>query len=132
MEYTVNFNASKKIVNIKNEGRLNFQKASQYSIEATKLAHQNNCNKYLIDHTDTILERGLYRLHTDGAALENFGFKNSDRVAIIISGESEGHSLNDKAINAAKWCDVKYFNVLKEAEKWLTKKKDDITDEDNK
>ena len=132
MEYTVSFNPSKKIVNIKNEGRLNFQKASQYSIEATKLAHENNCNRYLIDHRDTILERGLYKLHTDGAALENFGFKSTDRVAIIISSESEGHSLNDKAINAAKWCNVKYFNVLKEAEKWLAKKKDDITDEDNK
>ena len=126
MEYTVNFNTDKKIVNIKNEGRLNFQKASQYSIEATKLAHQNNCNKYLIDHTDTRLEHGLYKLHTDGAALENFGFKSSDRVAIILSSASEGHALNDKSINAAKWCTVKYFDVLKEAEKWLTKK-DDIT-----
>ena len=132
MEYTLKYNAGKNIVNIKNEGRLNFQKASQYSIEATKLAHENNCNKYLIDHRDTILERGLYKLHTDGAALENFGFKSTDRVAIIISSESEGHSLNDKAINAAKWCNVKYFNVLKEAEKWLVKKKDDITDEDDK
>ena len=132
MEYILKYNTGKKIVKIKNEGRLNFQKASQYSMEATKLAHQNNCNKYLIDHTDTILERGLYKLHTDGAALENFGFKSSDRVAIIISSESEGHSLNDKAINAAKWCNVKYFNVLKEAEKWLVKKKDDITDEDDK
>ena len=101
MEYKVSFNVSKKIVCIKNEGRLNFQKASQYSTEATKLAHRHNCNKYLIDHTDTMLERGLYKLHTDGAALENFGFKNTDRVAIIISSAREGHLLNDRAINAA-------------------------------
>lgn len=131
MEYEVNYNTGKKIVNIKNEGRLNFQKASQYSIEATKLAHENNCNKYLIDHTDTVLERGLYKLHTDGAALENFGFKSTDRVAIIISSASEGHHLNDRAVNAARWCSVKYFNVLKEAEKWLVKREDHITHEED-
>ena len=131
MEYKINFNTGKKIVKIKNEGRLNFQKASQYSIEATKLAHENNCNKYLIDHTDTILERGLFKLHTDGAALENFGFKSTDRVAIIISSVSEQDSLNSKAVNAARWCSVKYFNVLKEAEKWLAQKEDYLTDEED-
>ena len=127
MEYKVSFNASGNIVCIKNEGRLNFQKASQYSIEATKLAHRHNCNKYLIDHTDTLLERGLYRLHTDGAALENFGFKSTDRVAIILSGEGDGHLLNDEEVNAAKWCSVKYFYALKKAKKWLAK--NDITTE---
>ena len=125
MEYTVSYNPGKKIVNIKNEGRLNFQKASQYSVEATKLAHLNNCNKYLIDHTDTLLERGLYKLHTDGAALENFGFKSTDRVAIILSSEGDGHLLNDEEVNAAKWCSVKYFYALKKAKKWLAK--NDIT-----
>ena len=129
MEYSVNYNSGKKIVKIKNEGRLNFQKASQYSIEATKLAHQNNCNKYLIDHTDTLLERGLYKLHTDGAALENFGFKSTDRVAIIISSPKEEDFLNDIAINAAKWCSVKYFTALKKAEKWLTREKDETSAE---
>ena len=128
MEYTVNYNHSKKIVVIKNEGRLNFQKASQYSIEAIKLAHLNNCNRYLIDHTDTRLEHGLYKLHTDGAALENFGFKSTDCVAIMLLNSSEGHSLNNKIVNAARWCRVKYFNVPKEAEKWLSQKIDDITD----
>ncbi|HKJ80548.1 MAG TPA: hypothetical protein VJ954_00890 [Ignavibacteriaceae bacterium] len=119
--YTVSFEADKDILSIKNSGRLNFQKASQYSTEATKLAHQNNCNKYLIDHSDTMLEHGLYKLHTDGAALESFGFKSTDRVAIILSSSSERELLNDKAINAAKWCSTKYFALSKEAEEWLTK-----------
>ena len=131
MEYTVNYSTSKKIIEIKNEGRLNFQKASQYSIEATKLAHLHNCNKYLIDHTDTMLERGLYKLHTDGAALENFGFKSTDRVAIIISSSEEEQSLNDKAINAARWCDIKYFTALSKAENWLTKNNNHIPGEQN-
>ena len=131
MEYTVNYSTSKKIIEIKNEGRLNFQKASQYSIEATKLAHLHNCNKYLIDHTDTMLERGLYKLHTDGAALENFGFKSTDRVAIIILSSEEEHSLNDKAINAARWCDIKYFTALSKAENWLTKNNNHIPGEQN-
>ncbi len=130
MEYTVSYNPGKKIVNIKNEGRLNFQKASQYSVEATKLAHLNNCNKYLIDHTDTRLEHGLYKLHTDGAALENFGFKSTDRVAIILLSADEEHSLNNKSVNAARWCSVKYFNVIKDAEKWLTKKNDITAEQD--
>lgn len=118
-EYTVSFNADNNIIYVKNGGRLTFQKASQYSTESTKLARQHNCSRYIIDHTDTRLEHGLYKLHTDGAALENFGFKNTDRVAVILSGESEGKFLNEKAVNAAKWCSIKYFTVAKDAESWL-------------
>ncbi|HKI76998.1 MAG TPA: hypothetical protein VKA26_00495 [Ignavibacteriaceae bacterium] len=129
MEYEINFIAGKKLVNIKNLGGLNFAKANQYSIEARKLAHLNNCNKYLFDHTDTSFEFGTYRLHTDGAALENFGFKNSDRVAIILSSESDSHLLNNKVFNSAKWCKSKYFDIIKEAEKWLAKDNDDDSDE---
>jgi hypothetical protein len=62
---------------------------------------------------DTLLELGLYKLHTDGAALESFGFKSTDRVAILLSGANERQFLNDKAVNAAKWCSVKYFALSK-------------------
>jgi hypothetical protein len=131
MKYEVNFIADKKLVIIKNMGGLNFAKANQYSIEARKLADLNNCNKYLFDHTDTAFEFGTYRLHTDGAALENFGFKNSDRVAIIISSESDRHLLNNnKVFNSAKWCNLKYFDFFKEAENWLAKDNDDDSDEE--
>jgi len=121
MEYKINFDVSKNIVSITNEGRLTFQKASQYSIDAIKLAHQNNSNRYLFDHTMTDLEHGTYKLHTDGAALENFGFKSGDKVAIIIISTIEKRLLNNNATHAAKWCAIKYFNVPEEAEEWLTK-----------
>ena len=119
MSYKLNFLIGPEIVCIENEGKLNFQKAREFSEEATKLAHLNNCNKYLIDHTGTKLEHGIYKLHTDGAALEQFGFKSTDRIAIIISREKDGHYFSEKLSQEARWCSVKYFDSNEEAVLWL-------------
>lgn len=119
MNYKLNFLQDKEIVSIQYDGRLSFQNARESSIEATKLARLNNCNKYLIDHTGTSLEQGVYKLHTDGASLEQFGFKNTDRVAILISGEKDEHYFVEKQSQEARWCDVKYFDGIEEAEQWL-------------
>lgn len=121
MEYKLNFLPNIEIISIKNIGRLNFQKARHFSTEATKLAHLNNCNKYLIDHTDTSLEQGIYKLHTDGASLERFGFTKTDRIAVVISGEKDRHYFSDKQAQEARWCSVKYFEDFREAEDWLVK-----------
>lgn len=119
MKYKLNFLSDEGIVSIKYEGMLNFKKAREYSVEATKLAHLNNCNKYLIDHTGTNLEHGIYKLHTDGAALEQFGFKCTDKVAIIISSETDGHYFSEKFPQEARWCNVKFFEINEEAVQWL-------------
>jgi hypothetical protein len=120
MEYEVKFLAKTGIISIKNEGRLNFKKARQYSTEAKKLAHLHNCNKYLIDHSETDLEHGVYKLHTDGAALEQFGLMNTDCVAVIVSNGRDTHFLNEKHPQETKWCSVKYFNNSEAALDWLT------------
>ena len=85
MEYTIEYLEDKKIVQVKVKGRVNFQIAQQYSMEARKLAHEYNCKKYLINHSKTSLEANIYKIHTDGDALEKFGFKNTEKVAIVIS-----------------------------------------------
>lgn len=119
MKYKLEFLPDKGIVSIKIEGRLNFQNTRRYSVEATKLAHLNNCNKYLIDHTNTNLEQGIYKLHTDGATLERFGFKSTDRIAIIISREKDGHYFIEKQSKEARWSSIKYFDGIKKAIHWL-------------
>ncbi len=121
MEYKLEFLSGKGIVSVKNEGRLNFQKARQYSVEATKLAHLNSCNKYLIDHTSTKSERGIYKLHADGAALERFGFKSTDRIAIVMTSKREENSFIKNKSQEARWCSVKYFNDIKKAVSWLVR-----------
>ena len=75
MEYKVDYLEDKKIVQVKVKGRVNYQIVQQYSIEAVKLARENNCRKFLINHSKTLLEDGIYKIHTDGDALEKFGFK---------------------------------------------------------
>ena len=84
MEYTIDYLEGKKIVLVKVKGRVNFQIVQQYSIEAIKRAREYNCKKYLIDHSKTSLEAKIYKLHTDGDALQKFGFKTTDKIAIVI------------------------------------------------
>lgn len=93
--------------------------AQQYSTEALKLARENNCSKFLFDHTRTLLEAGVYKLHTDGDTLEQFGFKSNDDIAVVISVDhSPAHILNAKKSNI-KWSNIQYFNSVNEAIIWL-------------
>jgi hypothetical protein len=119
MEYTLEYLEDKEIVQVKVKGRVNFQIAQQYSKQAIKLAHEYNCKKYLINHSKTSLEANIYKIHTDGDSLENFGFKNTDKIAIVIvSGKDASHFSEDTNSNA-RWSNFKYFGDVKEAVRWL-------------
>ena len=120
MSYIIDYKQNKKFVNIKVEGKLNFKLAEKYSIEALKLAHKNSCHKFLINHTETVLEdSGFYKLHTDGAALEKFGFKSRDKIAIVISRIKDDRLFSEKAEQDANWSNFKYFGKVEEALNWL-------------
>ncbi len=119
MTYTINYLGDKKIVEVNIQGRVNFKIAQQYSIEAKKLAHEYNCKKFLINHAKTSMEAGIFKIHTDGDALEQFGFKSSDKVAIVISsGKNDSHFFETTDSNV-KWSNFKYFNAVGKAVRWL-------------
>ena len=120
MEYSIEYNADKEIINITVKGKIDFKSAEKYSIEAIKLAHLNKCHKFLIDHTKTKPEEtGIYKLHTDGAALEKFGFKDTDKIAILIVPPKDDGLFPEKNEHNAKWSNFKYFGNVKEALHWL-------------
>lgn len=119
MEYTVEYLEEKKIVQVKVKGRVNFQIAQQYSMEARKLAHEYDCKKYLINHSKTSLEANIYKIHTDGDALENFGFKTTDKIAIVVSRDRDDLRFGEATDANVKWSNFKYFGDAKEAVKWL-------------
>jgi hypothetical protein len=119
MSYTINYPKDKKIVQVKIQGRVNFRMVKQYSIEAIKLAREYNCKKFLIDHTKTLLEAGIYKIHTDGDALEQFGFKSSDKIAIVISSDQNDSHFFEKTDSNVKWSNFKYFNTIEKAVRWL-------------
>jgi hypothetical protein len=101
------------------KGRVNYQIVQQYSIEAVKLARENNCRKFLINHSKTRLEDGIYKIHTDGDALEKFGFKTTDKIAIVISRERDALRFGEETDANVKWSNFKYFDSAKEAVRWL-------------
>lgn len=122
MQYVIDYNHEMHLVNIKVNGKVNYKLAEEYSMEAAKIARHNNCHKFLIDHTATKLEdAGIYKLHTDGAALEKFGFKSTDKIAIIISREKDDSPFSEKTEHNAKWSDFKYFDKIEEGLDWLGK-----------
>jgi hypothetical protein len=119
MEYTLEYLEDKKIVQVKVKGRVSYQLAEQYSTEARKLAHEYNCKKYLINHSKTSLEANIYKIHTDGDALEKFGFKSTDKVAIVVSRYRDDLRFSEATDANVKWSHFKYFNTVKEAFHWL-------------
>ena len=119
MEYTVEYLEDKEIVQVKVKGRVNFQIAQQYSIEAIKLAQEYDCKKYLINHSKTSLEANIYKIHTDGDALEKFGFKSTDKIAIVISRSRDDLRFSEATDANVKWSNFKYFDDAKKAVSWL-------------
>jgi hypothetical protein len=119
MSYTINYLEDKKIVQIGIQGRVNFKIAQQYSIDAIKLAQEYNCKKFLINHSKTLLEAGIYKIHTDGDALEQFGFDISDKIAIVISSGKKDSHFSETTDSNVKWSNFKYFNNIEKAVSWL-------------
>ena len=119
MSYKINYLEDNKIVQVKIQGRVNFKVVQQYSIEAVKLAHEYNCNKFLINHAKTLMEAGIFKLHTDGDALEQFGFKSSDKIAIVISSDKNDSHFFETTDSNVKWSNFKYFNAVEKAVRWL-------------
>jgi len=119
MNYTINYLKDKKIVRVEIQGRINFSLAKQYSVEAINLAHEYNCKKFLINHTKTSLKAGAYKIHTNGDALEQFGFKSSDKIAIVISSDQNNKHFSEITDSNVKWSNFKYFNTMEKAISWL-------------
>ena len=122
MNYKLDYLVDKNIVRVTVEGRLNFSLVQQYSKEALKLAHENNCTKYLFDHTGTLSETGTLKLHTDGDTLEKFGFRSNDKIAVVVPDDpSEEQTIQSTAPNV-KWGLTRYFKSIAAPMDWLDEK----------
>ncbi len=121
MKYSVDYIPDKKVVSVNINGRLNYKFAEQYSKEAVKLAHVNDCEKFLFNHSDTILNGDEINLHATGDELQQFGFKNTDRIAIIIGKVGKKKDLFKFENLNSSWCIFKYFdeNKIQDAFDWL-------------
>lgn len=119
MSYTINYLEDKKIVQINIQGRVNFRIVQQYSLEAKKLAHEYNCKKFLFNHIKTLMEAGIFKIHTDGDALEQFGFTSNDKIAIVISSAKNDSHFFETTNSNVKWSKFKYFNAVEKAVRWL-------------
>jgi hypothetical protein len=121
MDYTLDYLSDEKIIRVKMKGRLNFQIAEQFSREAVKLARQNDCNKFLLDHTETNMSGGVNKIHTSGEELQEFGFRNTDKIAIVISNYDVNSSLLEPGSYNSRWSSFKYFSAdnIQEAHNWL-------------
>lgn len=123
MGYVTEYQSDTEIVAVKIEGKLNFDIVRQYSTESTKLARLNKCEKFLIEHTGEDQKSGAYHVHADRSELEQFGFKKTDLIAIVISLSKQDQLAVESAGYDAGWNNVKYFKSAEEAALWLTKEK---------
>ena len=121
MKYNVEFSPDKGVVSVIIQGRLNFQVVEEYSKEAVKLARINDCKKFLLNHKEITLRKEMINLHTTGDELQQFGYKNTDRVAIIIGNRSSVRNFQDHGNINSSWSSIKYFysENMQDAFDWL-------------
>ncbi len=127
MGYTIDYLSDKNIVIIKNVGRLNFQVAEQYSKEAVVIGRKNDCSKFIIDHSETTVDGSNNKLHTNGDVMQQFGFKNSDSIAIVVSKVNKDDISSAKENGNTQLSISKYFtaNHIDEAYEWLSSTEQD-------
>jgi len=75
--------------------------------------------KFLINHAKTLMEAGIFKIHSDGDALEQFGFKSSDKIAIVIFSDKDDSHFFEKTDSNVKWSNFKYFKTKEKAIHWL-------------
>lgn len=123
MKYNIEYLPEKEIVFIKMEGRLNFQIVEQFSKEAVKTARQNQCSKFIIDHTKSKIKEGAFQIHAAGDELQQFGFQNTDKIAILISDLDDNPDSYESININSRWSDIKYFDGtnIQKAFSWLDK-----------
>lgn len=121
MKYNIEYLPEKELVFIKMQGRVNFQVAERFSKEAIKIARQNNCRRFIIDHTNTKVREGTSQVHAAGDELEQFGFQNTDKIAILIPNLNDDIASYESININSRWSDIKYFssNNLQKAISWL-------------
>ncbi len=58
--------------------------------------------------------------------MEKFGFKDTDKIAIIISRIKDDRLFFEKIEHNAKWSNFKYFGTAEEALVWLDTETKDL------
>ena len=122
MGYLIDYLEDKDIINIKIDGRINFGIAEKYSKEALKLSRDKACSKFILDHQATTMNNKIKNIHCSGEDLQQFGFKDSDKIAIIVKDPKQNPTLEDSSGDNISWSTFKYFNSneIKKAFNWLT------------
>lgn len=121
MKYTVEYSPENEVVTLNIHGRLNFQIVEQYSKEAVKLARINDSKKFLLNLKEITLRKEMINLHTTGDELQQFGYKNTDRVAILIGNRASVRNFQDHGNINSSWSTIKYFfsDHIVDAYEWL-------------
>jgi hypothetical protein len=121
MNYSVDHLYDENIICINVIGRMNFHGAAKYSKEAIILARKNNCNKFIFDHRYTTFHGSVSNFHTSEDELQQFGFKNTDQIAIVVQKQKKNSNLQIAPIRNNSWSILKYFSNgdKTEAISWL-------------
>jgi len=121
MNYSVDYLSDVDIVCIQVIGRMNFHSAEKYSKEAVNLARKNNCHNFLFDHRFTTFHGGTINFHTSEDEMQQFGFNNTDRIAIVLQKQKRNSTLVEKVNRNESWSIIKYFisGDKSEAIAWL-------------
>ena len=121
MIYTIDYIPDKKIIFVKIRGKINYQISKQYSTEALKRARKNNCRSFLFDHSKTTIEDKINKFYVSGEELQEFGFLNTDRIAVIVENIDEDSQLIKQEKQNSRLGVLKYFpeNKIQDAYDWL-------------
>ena len=120
MEYSIDYLPEKKTVMVRFSGVINdtgpVQKAAR---EMTTLASEHKCTKFLADYTDATLEVDTIDLYESANLLLDLGFKQTDKVASIISGDRESIEFFQTVAQNRGWFNVRIFADRESAFQWL-------------
>lgn len=121
MNYTIDYIKGKKILYVKVKGKINYRISKQYSTEALKMARKNYCRNFLFDHSGTTVEGGINKFYIAAEELQQFGFNNSDRIAVIVANIDEDSQPIKQEKQNSRLSVLKYFpgNKIQEAYDWL-------------
>jgi len=121
MPTEIQYLEDKKIVSIKQSGKISAAEMRKTAMEAQKLAIENGTNLVLSDNTEMVTDARTTDLFNLPRLYEELGVSKSSKIAIvmnIVSGRKDYYQFYETVCRNVGY-DVKLFNDTEAAEKWL-------------
>lgn len=118
MTYSIQYNATKKLVTLSIDGLIKLSQSLQIIGEMVKVGRENNCRLFVLDGAEIIIQDNFIEVYSLFDNLEQYLTKRTDKLAIVFKRQLNIFALIENvAMNHG--FTIRSFKDGDKAQRWL-------------